>query len=41
MFLSKRMLDGVPKVFVQVDVDTGEVVRDKNGHCIPVKLGNL
>jgi hypothetical protein len=32
-------MDAVEKVFVQVDIDTGEVVRDKNGHCIPVKHG--
>ncbi|XP_060577324.1 long-chain fatty acid transport protein 2-like [Ruditapes philippinarum] len=34
-----RMMDALEKVFVQVDIDTGEVVRDKNGHCIPVKHG--
>jgi hypothetical protein len=27
------------KLLVKVDVDTGEVVRDKNGHCIPIKVG--
>ncbi|XP_045156370.2 long-chain fatty acid transport protein 2-like [Mercenaria mercenaria] len=34
-----RMLDPYKKLLVKVDVDTGDVVRDKNGHCIPVKIG--
>ncbi|XP_053405494.1 long-chain fatty acid transport protein 5-like isoform X2 [Mercenaria mercenaria] len=32
-------LDVYKKLLVKADIDTGEVVRDKNGHCIPVKVG--
>lgn len=32
-------MDPTPKLLVKVDVDTEEVIRDKNGHCIPVKVG--
>lgn len=34
-----KMLDPFPKLLVKVDMDTGEVLRDRNGHCIPVKVG--
>ncbi|KAH3858043.1 long-chain fatty acid transport protein 2-like isoform X2 [Dreissena polymorpha] len=32
-------LDPTPKVLVKVDVDTGEVIRNKQGFCIPVAIG--
>ncbi|XP_053405486.1 long-chain fatty acid transport protein 2-like isoform X2 [Mercenaria mercenaria] len=32
-------LDKTPKLFVKVDIDTGEILRDKNGHCMPVGVG--
>ncbi|XP_045156369.2 long-chain fatty acid transport protein 2-like isoform X2 [Mercenaria mercenaria] len=32
-------LDPTPKLLVKVDVDTGDVIRNKNGHCIQVKAG--
>ncbi|XP_060561812.1 long-chain fatty acid transport protein 2-like [Ruditapes philippinarum] len=32
-------MDPTPKLLVKVEIDTGDVIRDKNGHCIPVKVG--
>lgn len=45
--LFQTKLDPTPKLLVKVDVDTGEVYRDKNGYCVKVgfskcwMLGNL
>ncbi|XP_060577290.1 long-chain fatty acid transport protein 2-like isoform X2 [Ruditapes philippinarum] len=32
-------LDKTKKVFVKIDINSGEVLRDNNGRCIPVKVG--
>jgi len=32
-------LDPTPKLLIKCDPDTGEAVRDSNGHCISVKIG--
>ena len=35
----QNKLDPTPKLLVQVDIESGEAIRNKEGHCVQVKVG--